>query len=119
MSELLGSKDFATHLHTIFKVETPAALELEMAEVTDRSNDWPELDHSRRPVPNPPRPAKDAALFFFGSHFALLPRLSPPCGSSAYPPMEGDLEYDRGFAGSYSVPKMFCARCGHGGVPTI
>lgn len=38
MSELLGSKDFATHLHTIFKVETPAALELEMAEVTDRSN---------------------------------------------------------------------------------
>lgn len=38
MPELLGSKDFAAHLHTTFKVETPLALELEMAEVTDRSN---------------------------------------------------------------------------------
>jgi hypothetical protein len=38
MPELLGSKDFAAHLHTRFKVETPLALELELAEVTDRSN---------------------------------------------------------------------------------
>jgi hypothetical protein len=38
MLELLGSKDFAAHLHTTFRVEDPAALELEMTEVTDRSN---------------------------------------------------------------------------------
>jgi hypothetical protein len=38
MAELLGSKDFAAHLHQVFRIETPAILELEMAEVTDRSN---------------------------------------------------------------------------------
>jgi hypothetical protein len=38
MPERLGSKDFAAHLHTIFRVETPLALELEMAQVEDRSN---------------------------------------------------------------------------------
>jgi hypothetical protein len=38
MPELLASKDFAAHLHTGFKVETPVALELTLAEVTDRSN---------------------------------------------------------------------------------
>jgi hypothetical protein len=38
MAELLASKDFAAHLHTVFKVETPVTLELTLAEVTDRSN---------------------------------------------------------------------------------
>lgn len=38
MPELPASKDFAAHLHTAFRVETPMALELELAEVTDRSN---------------------------------------------------------------------------------
>src|SRR5260370_30663007 len=38
MSEVLTRKDFAVHLHTIFKVETPAALELELEEIQDRSN---------------------------------------------------------------------------------
>ena len=38
MQESLGSRDFAAHLHTTFKIETPLELELEMAEVVDRSN---------------------------------------------------------------------------------
>lgn len=38
MLDQLGSKDFATHLHTIFRVEKPALLDLELAEVNDRSN---------------------------------------------------------------------------------
>ncbi len=38
MSELPGSKDFAPHLHTVFTVETSAALELELIEVADNSN---------------------------------------------------------------------------------
>ncbi len=38
MAALLTSKDFAAHLHTAFRIETPLAIELEMAEVTDRSN---------------------------------------------------------------------------------
>jgi hypothetical protein len=38
MSELLTSKDFAVHLHTVFKVESPAAVELELEEIEDRSN---------------------------------------------------------------------------------
>jgi len=38
MPELLGSKDFAAHLHTAFRVETPEAIELELAEVTEQSN---------------------------------------------------------------------------------
>jgi hypothetical protein len=38
MAELLGSKDFAAHLHQVFRVETPTTLELEMTEVKDRSN---------------------------------------------------------------------------------
>ncbi len=38
MTELLRSEDFAPHLHTLFRVETPAAHELELVEVTDRSN---------------------------------------------------------------------------------
>jgi len=38
MPELLTIKDFVPHLHTIFRVETPTALEFELAEVTDRSN---------------------------------------------------------------------------------
>jgi hypothetical protein len=32
-------KDFIPHLHTIFRIESPAVLELEMVEVKDRSND--------------------------------------------------------------------------------
>jgi hypothetical protein len=39
MAELLRSKDFAAHIHTVFRVETPVALELELTEVNDRSND--------------------------------------------------------------------------------
>jgi len=38
MLDQLSSKDFAAHLHTIFRVETPATLELELAEVRDNSN---------------------------------------------------------------------------------
>ncbi len=38
MPELLRSKDFVPHLHTIFRVETPAALDLELTEVKDTSN---------------------------------------------------------------------------------
>lgn len=34
----LTSKTFATHLHTIFSVEIPETLELELTEVTDSSN---------------------------------------------------------------------------------
>jgi hypothetical protein len=55
----------------------------------------------------------------FSSPFALLPRLSPPCGSPECPLIEGDLEYCRGFNGSYSVSPNSCARCGHGGVPRL
>lgn len=39
MSELLRSKDFAAHLHTIFKVEAHVDLELELEEIQDRSNE--------------------------------------------------------------------------------
>ena len=39
MAELLRSRDFAAHLHTVFRVETPVALELELTEVNERSND--------------------------------------------------------------------------------
>lgn len=38
MQELPASKDFAAHLHTAFKIETPVALELELSAVHDRSN---------------------------------------------------------------------------------
>jgi hypothetical protein len=38
MLEQLGSKDFAARLHTVFRVEEPAVLDLEMTEVVDRSN---------------------------------------------------------------------------------
>jgi hypothetical protein len=38
MPENLTSGDFARHLHTAFKVETPEALEFELTEVDDRSN---------------------------------------------------------------------------------
>jgi hypothetical protein len=38
MPDLPGSKDFAAHLHTVFRVETPIALELQMVEVRDSSN---------------------------------------------------------------------------------
>jgi hypothetical protein len=38
MPELPASKDFAAHLRTAFRVETPVALELELAEVTEQSN---------------------------------------------------------------------------------
>jgi hypothetical protein len=38
MAEFPASKDFVAHLHTAFKIETPAALELELTEVHDRSN---------------------------------------------------------------------------------
>ena len=56
-------------------------------------------------------------LLSFGSLFALLPWASSPCGSSACPAIEGDLEFDRGFSGGYSASLLKCARCGHGGVP--
>ena len=39
MPVLLRSKDFAAHLHTVFRVETPLVLDLELTEVDDRSND--------------------------------------------------------------------------------
>ncbi|MDR3775210.1 MAG: hypothetical protein P4L26_17785 [Terracidiphilus sp.] len=39
MPEILRSKDFAPQLNTIFRIETPAAHELELVEVTDRSNE--------------------------------------------------------------------------------
>jgi len=38
MSTQFGKNDFAPHLHTIFRVETPMALELEMVELKDKSN---------------------------------------------------------------------------------
>ncbi len=38
MTELLHVTDFAPRLHSIFRVETPIALELELAEIDDRSN---------------------------------------------------------------------------------
>jgi hypothetical protein len=38
MAELLGSKDFAAHLHTVFRVEAPEVVELELAAVKDQSN---------------------------------------------------------------------------------
>ncbi len=38
MPELLRSKDFAEHLRTVFRVGTPEAIELELAEVKDHSN---------------------------------------------------------------------------------
>jgi hypothetical protein len=38
MTEHLTSKYFAAQLHTVFRVETPEALELELAEVNDGSN---------------------------------------------------------------------------------
>ena len=38
MSARLSSDDFTPHLHSIFKIETPANLELELKEVSDRSN---------------------------------------------------------------------------------
>lgn len=39
MPEFLGSKDFAPHLHTIFRVENPAVLDLELTQVLDKSDD--------------------------------------------------------------------------------
>jgi hypothetical protein len=39
MAELLRSKDFAAHLHKIFRVETPIGLELKLDEVADTSNE--------------------------------------------------------------------------------
>jgi hypothetical protein len=39
MPEPWTSRDFTPHLHTIFKIETPAAIELELNEVSDRSNE--------------------------------------------------------------------------------
>ncbi len=38
MPELLHSADFAGHLHSTFRVETPIALELELAEIDELSN---------------------------------------------------------------------------------
>jgi hypothetical protein len=38
MPERWTGQDFIPHLHTIFKIETPLALELELKEVSDRSN---------------------------------------------------------------------------------
>ena len=38
MPENLTSGDFARHLNTVFKVETPEALEFELTEVEDRSS---------------------------------------------------------------------------------
>jgi len=38
MPELLHSKDFVPHIHSKFRVETPAVLELELVEVRDGSN---------------------------------------------------------------------------------
>jgi Domain of unknown function (DUF6916) len=38
MSARLSSDDFTPHLHSIFKIEMPAALELELREISDRSN---------------------------------------------------------------------------------
>jgi hypothetical protein len=38
MPELLMSSDFSPHLHTIFRLESPLAVELELAEVEDRSH---------------------------------------------------------------------------------
>ena len=37
MPELLHIGDFAGHLHSTFRVETPIALELELADIEDRS----------------------------------------------------------------------------------
>jgi hypothetical protein len=39
MLEPWTSQDFISHLHTIFKIETPVVLELELNEVSDRSNE--------------------------------------------------------------------------------
>lgn len=38
MFDRLGSEDFAAHLHTIFRVEAAALLDLELEAVNDRSN---------------------------------------------------------------------------------
>lgn len=38
MPELLAIKDFAPHLRTIFRVQAPTALDLELAEVREKSN---------------------------------------------------------------------------------
>ena len=38
MAEFVTSSDFVAHLQTVFHVETPIALELELLEVRDRSN---------------------------------------------------------------------------------
>ena len=38
MPEQLSSADFQPHLHTIFQIELPKALEVELAAVTDSSN---------------------------------------------------------------------------------
>ena len=38
MPKVLKSKDFAEHLHTTFHIETPIDLDLELTDVTDRSN---------------------------------------------------------------------------------
>jgi hypothetical protein len=38
MLEQWTSQDFAPHLHTIFRIGSPSAVELELTEVVDRSN---------------------------------------------------------------------------------
>jgi uncharacterized protein DUF6916 len=38
MPDLLGVKDFVPHKNTIFRIEDPGIIELELAEVNDRSN---------------------------------------------------------------------------------
>jgi hypothetical protein len=38
MPELLTSSDFSPHRHTVFKLESPLALELELTEIEDRSH---------------------------------------------------------------------------------
>lgn len=58
-------------------------------------------------------------ILSFTSPFSLLPRFTSPCGSSDCPPIEGDLEYDRGFNGGYSISTFTCARCGQDGVPGL
>lgn len=57
-------------------------------------------------------------LLACGSPFALLPRLSPSCGSTDCSPVQTDIDVERRFDGSYTIRNTFCARCGHGGVPT-
>lgn len=54
MADHLGSKDFSVHLHQVFQVGSPSVLELELVEVTDKSN--PQIEQFSILFAGPPSP---------------------------------------------------------------